>query len=146
MLRKVANRFLGSRKPTTLGRKPAQRQLAVEQLENRLVPSTFYPPSFTSVGSGPQLLAAGRFNTNNDYHQDVAVTNSNGTYSVLLGDGNGHLTRKGTYDLPGATNTEGIVAGDFSGHGDGTNDLNKRAWNRSPCDFTFRSSLAGVVR
>jgi hypothetical protein len=99
------------------------KRLAVEQLEDRLVPAFFYPPTFAPVGSGPQLPVVGHFNTNNDYHQDVVVTNSNGTYSVLLGDGKGNLTLKGTYNLPGATNSEGIVAGDFSGHKDGTDDL-----------------------
>jgi chitosanase len=93
----------------------------VEQLEDRLVPSTFNPATSTPAGSAPQLLAVGHFNTNHDHHQGVVVTNQNGSYSVLLGNGNGDLTNVGTYDLPGATNTEGIVAGDFNG--DGKDDL-----------------------
>jgi hypothetical protein len=120
---RLSRLFSGSRKPTTIRPKTARRRLMVEQLEDRLVPAFFYPPTLAPGGFGPQLLAKGHFNTNNDYHEDVAVTNSNGSYTVLLGNGNGVFTYKGTYDLPGATGSEGIVAGDFSGHGNGTDDL-----------------------
>jgi len=66
------------------------------------------------VGSYPDAIVAGDFT--GDGHLDLAVANSGGTVSVLLGNGDGTFQPQVTYAvgfLPVA-----IVAGDFTGDGD----------------------------
>lgn len=94
-------------------------------------PVVFSPPTPYPVGSGPQLIAVGDFN--NDTHPDLAVSNQDGTISVLLGDGAGNFSPAQTINLVGRSDTEGIVAGDFDG--DGNLDLAAASYGSGAVDI-----------
>lgn len=95
------------------------------------------------VASKPQLVAMGQFNARFDSIPDIFVSNQDGSYSVLLGDGRGGFRLVIPVDtpngpsvnggeiryLPGIASPEGVAAGDFNldgytdvalaGYGDG---------------------------
>lgn len=66
---------------------------------------------------GPQLLAAGSFNPKTDNIPDLAVTNMDGSISILLGKGDGTFTLGSNFFVDGVAGPEGIVAGQFDGDG-----------------------------
>jgi chitosanase len=112
-------RFFRKSVPSGQGRSERRRsRLAVEALEQRLAPAGFVKAGdFQVSGAKPQLVAAGSFNTNQDATQDLIISNSNNTYSVLLGDGKGKFTTLPAVGLPGAGPAEGVVSGDFNQDG-----------------------------
>ena len=80
------------KKSRPLSRSAQQRKLTLEALENRTVLS-FVPPVTLPVGVQPRAVTVADFN--NDGKPDLAVVNqgpsstSQGSLSVLLGNGNG---------------------------------------------------------
>ncbi|HSQ55465.1 MAG TPA: VCBS repeat-containing protein, partial [Gemmata sp.] len=94
----------GARRQSTAGK------LAVENLDQRIVPAFLTPVDY-ATGSYPYSLVSGDFN--NDTVLDLAVANySGGNVSVLLGNGDGTFqdavsSTTGTYPLS-------IAAGDFN--------------------------------
>ncbi len=144
------------RRPAAAAKRSPRCRLAVEGLEERAVPAGLsrfatlsqlgQPASHrlvvtqlekvgdVGVGAyGPQLVAAGNFNGLYDRDTDLFVTNADGSYSVLLGDGQGGFSdvRWGYYGFPlpgfvsvggngridGLASPEGVVAGDFNRDG-----------------------------
>src|SRR6516164_3126641 len=98
--------------PPTARKAPARRQLVLESLEDRAMPSvTFGPPVRYGVGQTPLFMAVGDFN--GDGKQDLAVTNLNSdTVSVLLGNGRG--TFQSPIDSAAGFNPGAIAVGDFN--------------------------------
>jgi hypothetical protein len=101
----------------TSTRQPTHRslrasRLRVEPLEGRWVPS-FSPAASYPIGVGPQAVVSGDFNT--DTRPDLAVVNSDGTVSVLLGNADGTFQPARNF-ATGAAATS-IAAGDFNADG-----------------------------
>src|SRR5262249_324411 len=114
MLRPWWRKSLGKAptKPWLRPRSPGVR-LAVDDLEDRTVPSFFTSPAF-AVGSVPVGAAVGDFN--GDGRADLAVVNNfSNTLSVLLGNGDGTFRPKTDYAT--GTTPGGVAVGDFNGDG-----------------------------
>src|SRR5436190_22501322 len=105
--------------------RPAQRHaLSLEALEDRNVP-TFLPAVNFPVGVNPRAVTVADFN--NDGKPDIAVVNtgafstSQGSLSVLLGDGHGSFQPAVTTNVLNSGQATGIAAsaavGDFNGDG-----------------------------
>src|SRR5262249_19574825 len=128
-------------------------QLALEDLEERLVMdgadlTPYVSPlaetarnslvGFLKTGNfdvgamHPQLIAVGQFNPAYDNYPDLFVTNDDGAYTVLFGDGAGNFSptagpivdgqqvvfsQGGPHHIEGVGTLEGVVAGDFNGDG-----------------------------
>ena len=70
-----------------------------------------------AVGAGPAGIVAGMFNSNNNAFTDLVVANqSDGTVTVLVGNGDGTFTAQ-TPVSTGGTGPTLIAAGDFNGDG-----------------------------
>jgi hypothetical protein len=83
---------------------------------------TFVPAAPFWAGTGADALIAGNFSGHRDGTLDLAVANSgSNSVSVLLNDGHGTFASPVQYAV--GANPSGIVAGNFSGHRDGTLDL-----------------------
>jgi hypothetical protein len=99
-------------RPRSDYRKPTCCTLAVEALEDRTVPSFLAPVSYPTGGT-PYTVVTADFN--NDAIPDIAVLNSEGTVSVLLGKGDGTFQAARTSATGVAA--RGIVAADFNRDG-----------------------------
>lgn len=67
-----------------------------------------------TVGNGARALVAGEFNTNNNTNTDLAVVNqTDGTVSILLGDGGGGFTKPNP-DIAVGNGPVAIVSGEFN--------------------------------
>lgn len=100
---------------------PLTANLAVVKSASTLTPSqesqaTFIsaPGSPISVGSFPFGIAVGDFNGDGKLDLSIA-NNTDGTVSVLLGDGNGRFTPAPGSPVSVGINPSSIVAGDFNG-------------------------------
>ena len=155
----IRNVFVGSNGRGTAAAKKAKRlHLSLECLEERAVPAGFFNvqdilaqvhdglTGFHKTGDfdvgayNPQLVAVGSFNSNYDNTPDLFVTNADGSYSVLLGDGAGHFSFTqgpqiwgikvpvsfgGVSEIDGLRGSdgnltaypEGLATGDFNGDG-----------------------------
>jgi len=74
---------------------------------------TFGTQTTYAVGNGPVAIATGTFNEKNDTNVDLAVVNqTDGTISILLGNGDGTFTKKPT-DIKVGTGPVAIAVGNF---------------------------------
>jgi Calx-beta domain/FG-GAP-like repeat/FG-GAP repeat len=94
-------------------------RLLLQPLEDRALPSLVGPPSFDFGTVNPRSVAVGEFN--GDGVPDLATANSasNGTVSVLLGNGDGTFQAARTFAA--GTYPFHVVVGEFNG--DGRQDL-----------------------
>jgi tetratricopeptide (TPR) repeat protein len=82
-------------------------------------------PTDVKVGNGPVAIATGYFDTSsttNDYPDLAVVNQTDGTVSVLLGNGDGTFTRQPT-DVPVGTGPVAIVAGSLDTVNNSNTDL-----------------------
>ena len=82
-------------------------------------------PTDIKVGNGPAAIATGNFNTNSvtDNFPDLAVVNqTDGTVSILLGNGDGTFTKQPT-DVKVGNGPVAIVAGSFNTTNNNNTDL-----------------------
>jgi hypothetical protein len=116
MSRSWLQRFLKKSRP--LSRSARRHTLAFEALEDRTVPS-FLPPVTFPVGVAPRAVTVADFN--NDGKPDLAVVNtgSQGSVSVLLGNGSGSFQPAVTTDIlnsgAGQGGAHSMAVGDFNG-------------------------------
>jgi hypothetical protein len=87
-------------------------RLHLETLEDRCL-LAFLAPVDYSVGTNPTAMVTADFNT--DGHLDLATANSDGTCSILLGDGQGSFGA--TRQFATGASPSSIVVGDFDGDG-----------------------------
>jgi len=124
---------------------------------------TFNPQATYPSGNGPVAIATGTFNSKNDSNVDLAVVNqTDGTVSILLGNGDGTFTKQtpdikvgngpvaitvGNFDTSSATNdfpdlavvnqTDGTVS-ILLGNGDGT-------FTKQPTDIKVGNGPVAIV-
>jgi hypothetical protein len=89
------------------------RRLTLEPLESRTVLSFFAPVNYGTGGPAWFVVAA---DLKGDHVQDLVTGNSNGTVSVLLGNGDGTFQAPHNY-VTGQAAVESVVVGDFNGDG-----------------------------
>ncbi len=94
--------------------RPSPRQLYLEPLEERDVPTFLTPVSYDG-GSTPQAMVAADFT--NDGVQDLAVVNSDSTVSVLVGDALVPGTFKPAVTSPTGFAPLSVAVGDFNHDG-----------------------------
>ncbi len=88
---------------------------------NPTTPGTFLTPTTIQVGAGPAWISTGFFNTKTDTTNtivDLAVANqTDGTVSILHGNGDGAFTAEPTLTLPAGAGPTAIAVADFNGDG-----------------------------
>src|SRR5260370_41623290 len=122
-------RWYGTHKPYwpiageqgTASRASRQRQLALEPLEGRWLPS-LVAPNLYDTGTAPEAVAVADL-TGNGIPDVVTANYEAGTVSVLLGNGDGSFQAHKDYPAGGFP-VASVVVGDFNG--DGIPDLATR--------------------
>lgn len=107
------NRRTRQAQPGRRRRNPPGCKLAVEPLDDRVLPS-FSPAASYAAGASPQALAAGDFNTDGQVDLVAANYDSN-TVSVLLGNADGTFVAAG--DFATGANPHSLAVGDFNDDG-----------------------------
>jgi Big-like domain-containing protein/VCBS repeat protein/FG-GAP repeat protein/exosortase sorting signal-containing protein len=106
--------FNGDGRPDLVVANPSANSISI-LLASPTVPGTFAAPVPILVGSQPNWVVVGHFNSDVDNFIDIAVANAgSGTVSILPGNGDG------TFAVPTTLTTIGaiaVVAGDFNGDG-----------------------------
>ena len=123
---KPATFFVGDRYPIDLGLLSAGINSATASLSQSLLTGLSLPRTDYNAGRGPSSVAIATFNTKNGGHPDLAVANqTDGTISILTGNGDGTFANQTVIDLPGvitgttttAASPSAIVTGDFNDDG-----------------------------
>ncbi len=118
--------FVGDRYPIDLGLLSAGINSATASLSQSLLTGLSLPRTDYNAGRGPSSVAIATFNTKNGGHPDLAVANqTDGTISILKGNGDGTFATQTVIALPGvttgtttvATTPSAIVTGDFNDDG-----------------------------
>lgn len=110
---KPATFFVGERYPITLSLLSANLTVPSTTFSPGLIPGLFPRKDF-ATGNSPVAVAAGDFNQ--DGRQDLVVANqTDGTISILLGNGDGSFGAK--TDIAVGTAPSGVALADFNGDG-----------------------------
>ena len=121
---KAATFFVGDRYPIDLGLLSSDLNSVTAAAAQALLAGLTLPRTDYDTGKGPVSVAIADFNK--DGHPDLAVANqTDGTISILLGNGDGTFNAQTVISIPAVTTTAGttnsspsaIVTGDFNDDG-----------------------------
>ena len=92
---------------------------------------TFNIPATIAAGNGPVAIATGTFNTTNNSYTDLAVVNqTDGSVSILLGNGDGTFTKQPT-DIKVGNGPVAITVGNFNTNSTTNNFLDLAVVNQT---------------